>query len=150
VILDKVRVDVGFPVKDLDEVVKVTDLVLRAVFPEQLGGDDLVVNHGLIHGVDVGCFLWLEGAETSRCVQDARRHVPTRAWIEAVGLGVAGDFVVTLGEVDEALADLVFGGAGLETKKGVGVVRSVVVDLRWEVVGFRFAELPTLAAYSSL
>ena len=66
----EVRVHVRLPVEDLDEVVHVPDLLLRAVLPEQLLRDDGVPGEGLVHGEHVGGLLRLVGAQAARGVQD--------------------------------------------------------------------------------
>ncbi len=72
-------------------------------------------------------------------MQYARRNVPARARGQPVGCGEIGDVVITLGEVLQAGFQLFFGRAWAEAEKGVGEIRAVVVDLRWEVIGFWLA-----------
>ena len=67
--------------------------------------------------------------------------VPSGACLQPVGLGDVGDLVVALGEVQQALADLVLGCARLEAEEGVREVAAVVVDLGREVVSLRLPQL---------
>ena len=75
-------------------------------------------------------------------MQDAWRYIPPGPNIKPVCGGKLGDFVIALGEVYQALSNLIFGCAGVETKEGVGEIRTVVVGLWREVVGLGLAELP--------
>ena len=67
------------------------------------------------------------------------RNVPARARLQPVGGGEVGDLVVTLGEVPQALAELVLRGFGTQAEEGVGIIGPVVVVLHGEKVRFGFS-----------
>ena len=117
-------------------------LVLRGILPQQLFGHDLVVGDVLVHRKDVRRLLRLVRAQAARRVEHARRDVPSGPRIEPIGRRQRRDRIVSaLCGVQQSLADLVFGHAGIEAEEGVGEIAAVVVHLRREVVGLGLAQL---------
>ena len=74
----KQRVNIGFPVDHLNQIVEVTDPVGRAVFPEQVLRNNCIPYQGLVHGKDIRGKLWLVGAQAARRMQYAGRDVQAR------------------------------------------------------------------------
>ena len=74
-------------------------------------------------------------------MKNAGWHIPARSGIQAISLGVTGNFVVTLGEIFQALQDLILGGTRFKPKKGVWIIRTVIVGLWRKVIGLRLAKL---------
>ena len=85
--------------------------------------------------------LRLVGDQRSRSVQDARRHQPAGARLQAIGLAVVEDAVVALVPALQAAADVLLGRAGLQAEEGVGEVVADGVQLRWKIVRLRFTLL---------
>ena len=94
--------------------------------------------------------LRLVGDKRAGRVQDAGRHQPAGARLEAVRLGEVQDAVVALVPVGEALADVGLGRARLEAEERVGEVVADRVELRREVVRLRLALLADLGGLGAV
>ena len=86
----------------------------------------------------------LVGDQRARGVQDAGRHQPAGAGLQAIGLAEIEDAVVALVPVVQAADDVVLGRARLQAEEGVGEVVAHGVELRREIVRFRLAFLADL------
>jgi hypothetical protein len=137
----EVRIDVARPVELLDQVIQVAVMFLRHILDEQRPRHRPPFDQVLIHAEDVRAPLGFVGAERARRVEKARAHQPAGAGLEPVGLREVQDAVVALVPIRQAGADLVLGGARLESEEGVGKVVAHIVVLGREVVGLRFAFL---------
>src|ERR1051325_1401689 len=135
------RVNVGGPVELVHDPVEVPVFALGHVFDEERPGNFAAFDERLIHGEDVAAPLRFVSAERAGGVKDARANEPTRAGLEAIGLGQIKNAVVAFVPVFQAAPDLGFGGAGFEAEESVWKIVADVVVLRGEVVGLRFAFL---------
>ena len=137
----EVRVDVLFPVELFDDEVEVELLVFRNVLDEEIPRNRVVVGQRLEHAEDVGTPLRLVSADGTRSVKNARRNEPARARLQPIRFRQIENAVVALVPVLEALANLRFCRAGLESHEGVVETVFRRVELRGIVIGFRFAFL---------
>ena len=137
----EVGIDVGVPVELVDEVVEVVVLVLGHVLDEQAPRHGPAFDHRLVHAEDVGAPLRLVGDERAGGVQDAGRHEPAGAGLEAIRLAEVEDAVVALVPAFEAAANVLLRRAGLQAEEGVGEVVADGVELRRKVVGLGLALL---------
>src|SRR3972149_2051552 len=114
--------------------VNIAYFALWRVLPEKLFRDNLIVWKRFIHSENIGCLLWFVCAETSRCVQDARRNIPAGSYFKPISNREVRDFVVAFFKVEKGLADLFFGSAGFQAKEGVRKITSIVICLRRGIV----------------
>ena len=75
-------------------------------------------------------------------MEHARRHIPARARLQAIGLGQVGDLVVALVPDLQAVAHLLLRRARLQAEEGVGEGAAVVVELGRVEIGLRFRRHP--------
>src|SRR5690606_5036672 len=51
------------------------------------------------------------------------------------------NFIIALGKVNQALTDLILCGTRCQADKRIGIIATVVVQLGWKIIGFRFTFL---------
>lgn len=72
-------------------------------------------------------------------MQYARGHIPASARLQPVGSGNIGNLIIPLGEILQAALDIGFGSSRLQAEKGIWEMSTMIVELRWEIICFRFA-----------
>ena len=140
-VFSEVRINIKLPVNNLHQIINIMHTVLRGVLPEQLLRHNRITGQRLIHGKHIRGFLRLIGAERARCVQHPRRHIPAGTRLKPVGLRNIGNLVITLRKVNQTLTHIIFGCPGGKAEKGIGKIRTVVVNLRRKIIGLGFTLL---------
>ena len=142
VVVHQIRVDVEVPVDHLQQEFIVSPTVFWTSIPKQLVRNNGFVHQGLVHGKDVGGFLGFVGTHATWGMKHPWRHIPTRARLQAKGLGVIGNLVVPFVEVFQAIQNRLLARSWSNSKEGVWKISSVVVHLWGEIVGLWLSILP--------